>query len=50
MKNAVASPVTVACNFAGPCSWRYFDKKCLHPKATGDKCPSAYKVKQVSEN
>jgi hypothetical protein len=50
MKTLSTKVVAVPCNFAGPCSWRYFERKCLHPKATGAKCPSAYKVKQVSAN
>jgi hypothetical protein len=42
----VAEPksVTIPCRFAGPCTWRYFDSKCLHRLATnGRTCPSAYK-------
>ena len=43
-KERTANAGAIPCRFAGPCSWRYFNKKCLHPKATAEKCPSAYKV------
>ena len=46
MRRTGASPTAIPCNYSGPCSWRYFDNKCLHPKASSTQCAGAFKEKK----
>ena len=46
MRKTVASPTAIPCNYSGPCPWRYFGNKCLHPKASSSQCAGAFKEKK----
>jgi hypothetical protein len=46
MTKTLAPPAAIPCNFSGPCSWRYFDNKCLHPKVSTATCAGAFKEKK----